>query len=87
MRIVPLGGLGEIGMNCLVIEQSNGAILVDCGITFPSGDLGIELYHPRFDYLRERLDRLIGLVLTHGHEDHIGAVPFFLQMLGHGPRS
>jgi len=79
--VVALGGLGEIGMNCLALEQEEGILLVDCGVTFPSSDLGIDVYHPRFDYVLERRDRLRGVVLTHGHEDHIGALPYLLGAL------
>jgi ribonuclease J len=78
VRLVPLGGLGEIGMNCLAIEQHDGILLVDCGITFPTSDLGIDVFHPRFDYLLARSDRVLGLVITHGHEDHIGGIPYLL---------
>jgi ribonuclease J len=66
-------------MNCLAVEQEEGLVLVDCGVTFPSSDLGIDVYHPRFDYLRARRERLLGVVLTHGHEDHIGALPYLLR--------
>jgi ribonuclease J len=65
-------------MNCLALEQGDDILLIDCGVTFPSNDLGIDIYHPRFDYITERSDRLRGLVITHGHEDHIGAVPYLL---------
>lgn len=78
VRLVPLGGLGEIGMNCLAIEQEEGIIVVDCGVTFPTTDLGIDVYHPRFDYLVARSPRVLGVVLTHGHEDHVGALPYLL---------
>ena len=78
VRLVPLGGLGEIGMNCLAIEQEEGIIVVDCGVTFPTTDLGIDVYHPRFDYLVARSQRVLGVVLTHGHEDHVGALPYLL---------
>ena len=81
LRIVALGGLGEIGMNCLALEQEEGIVLVDCGVTFPSSDLGIDVYHPRFDYLVARADRVLGVVITHGHEDHIGALPYLLGAL------
>lgn len=78
LRLLALGGLGEIGMNCLVLEQGDDILLIDCGVTFPTNDLGIDIYHPRFDYVIARSDRIRGLVITHGHEDHIGAVPYLL---------
>jgi ribonuclease J len=80
VRLVALGGLGEIGMNCLALEQDGQVVLVDCGVTFPSSDLGVDVFHPRFDHVLERPDALRGVVLTHGHEDHIGALPY---LLGH----
>lgn len=79
LRLVPLGGLGEVGMNCLALEQGDEVMLVDCGVTFPNSDLGIDIYHPRFDYVLGRRDRLRGIVLTHGHEDHIGGLPYLLR--------
>jgi ribonuclease J len=79
---VALGGLGEIGMNCLVLEQQEGVVLVDCGVTFPNSDLGIDVYHPRFDYALAQPERLLGVVITHGHEDHIGALPYLLRARG-----
>jgi ribonuclease J len=81
VRIVPLGGLGEIGMNCLALEQSDGILVVDCGITFPEEDLGIDTYHPDFSFLLARRDRIAGVFLTHGHEDHVGALPYLLESL------
>ncbi|APR83043.1 Ribonuclease J2 (endoribonuclease in RNA processing) [Minicystis rosea] len=65
-------------MNCLALEQEEGIVVVDCGVTFPHTDLGIDVYHPRFDYLLAREGRLMGVVITHGHEDHIGALPYLL---------
>jgi len=82
LRIIPLGGLGEIGMNCMVFEQGDDVLLVDCGVTFPTNDLGIDVYHPRFDHLLAHASRVRGLVLTHGHEDHIGGIPYLLARLG-----
>ncbi len=81
VRIVPLGGLGEIGMNCLAIEQSDGILLVDCGTSFPNDDWGIDVLRPDFSYLTEQAHRVVGVVLTHGHEDHIGAIPYLLSEL------
>jgi len=80
-RLVPLGGLGEIGMNCLAIEQAGGILVVDCGVTFPHEDLGIDIYHPLFTWLEERSERVRGLFLTHGHEDHVGAVGHLLSRM------
>jgi ribonuclease J len=76
-------------MNCMALEQHEGIVLVDCGVTFPATDLGIDVYHPRFDYLIARADRVRGVVITHGHEDHIGALPYLLAALDvpvFGPR-
>jgi ribonuclease J len=81
LRLLPLGGLGEVGMNCLALEQGDDVIVIDCGVTFPGDGLGVELEHPRFDWLLERRDRVRGIVITHGHEDHIGALPFLLEEL------
>ncbi|MEZ4390836.1 MAG: ribonuclease J [Polyangiales bacterium] len=79
LRIVPLGGLGEIGMNCLALESPEGILLIDCGVTFPHEENGIDLIHPAFDYLQDRWEDLLGVVVTHGHEDHIGAIPYLLR--------
>jgi ribonuclease J len=81
LGIVALGGLGEIGMNCLALEQRGEVVLVDCGVTFPTTDLGVDVLYPRFDYVLERRDRVRGIVLTHGHEDHIGGLPYLLSDL------
>jgi ribonuclease J len=78
IRLVPLGGLGEIGMNCLAIEQQDGIFIVDCGTAFPHDDHGVELLHPDFTWLFDRAEKIHGIFLTHGHEDHIGALPFLL---------
>jgi len=79
LRIVPLGGLGEVGLNAMVFESEDEAFLVDCGIMFPQESLGVDVVLPDFTYLRELGDKLKGVVLTHGHEDHIGALPFLLR--------
>lgn len=79
LRIVPLGGLGEIGLNLLVLETEDEALLVDCGILFPREAPGIDRILPDFTYLRTIREKLRGVVLTHGHEDHIGALPHFLR--------
>ncbi len=76
-----LGGLGEIGMNCLAVEAEGRLLLVDCGAMFSSEGLGIDLIHPGFDLLTERRDDIDGIVLTHAHEDHIAGIPFLLREL------
>ncbi len=80
LRLIPLGGLGEIGMNCLAVEYGDDIVLVDCGLLFPDESmLGIDLVLPDFSYLRRRREALKGVFLTHGHEDHVGALPFLLR--------
>jgi len=83
LRIVALGGLGEIGRNMTVFEVNGKLLIVDCGVLFPEENQpGIDLILPDFSYIRNRLDDVVGLVLTHGHEDHIGAVPYLLRERG-----
>ena len=77
MRIIVLGGLGEVGMNCLVLEQGGDALVIDCGVTFDDRGLGIDVVHPDFGALDDY--RVAGIFVTHGHEDHIGAIPYFLR--------
>ena len=87
VRIIPLGGLGEIGMNCLAIEQRGEALLVDCGVTFDGRGLGVDVVHADFSALEDL--RIAGLFVTHGHEDHIGAIPYLLRRFDvpvYGPR-
>ena len=84
VRIVFLGGLGEIGRNCMAIEQGTGddraIVLIDCGLMFPDPDMhGIDLVLPDFSYLREHANAIVGLVATHGHEDHVGGIQFLLR--------
>jgi ribonuclease J len=82
VKIVLLGGLGEIGRNCMVIEQENQLLLIDCGLMFPDPDMhGIDLVLPDFTWLRENADRVVGCVATHGHEDHVGALQYLLREL------
>jgi ribonuclease J len=80
LRITPLGGLGEIGRNMTVFEYDGRLLIVDCGVLFPEEEQpGVDLILPDFTSIRDRLDDVVGIVLTHGHEDHIGAVPFLLR--------
>jgi ribonuclease J len=86
VRIVALGGLGEVGRNMTVFEYHGKLLIVDCGVLFPEEDQpGVDLILPDFSYLDDRLDDIVGLVLTHGHEDHIGAVPYLLRRKGDIP--
>lgn len=81
VRIVPLGGIGEIGRNMTVFELNGRILVVDCGVLFPEeSQPGVDLILPDFDYIRDRLDDIDGIILTHGHEDHIGAVPYLLRL-------
>ena len=80
VRIVALGGLGEVGRNMTVLEYDGKLLVVDCGVLFPEDHPGVDLILPDFDYLRDRLDDIQAIVLTHGHEDHIGAVPYLLRL-------
>ncbi len=86
MRLLPLGGLGEIGKNMTVVEYGDRIVLVDAGLMFPTAEmLGIDLVLPDFSYLRDRVDDIEAIVLTHGHEDHVGALPYVLRELGLPP--
>ena len=81
VRVIPLGGLGEVGRNMTVIEHAGRLLIVDCGVLFPEDHHpGIDLILPDFEYIRDRMDDVEAIVLTHGHEDHIGAVPYLLRL-------
>ena len=81
LRIIPLGGIGEIGRNMTVFELDSQIMILDCGVLFPEETQpGVDLILPDFGYLEDKLDRIVGAVLTHGHEDHIGGVPYLLGM-------
>ena len=86
LRVIPLGGLGEVGRNMTVFEYDGRLLIVDCGVLFPEENHpGVDLILPDFDAIRDRLDDVEALVLTHGHEDHIGAVPYLLRERGDIP--
>ncbi len=82
LKVIPLGGLEQIGMNITAFEYEDSIVVVDCGLSFPDDDmLGIDLVIPDITYLRENAERVLGIVITHGHEDHIGALPYVLREL------
>ena len=81
LRIIPLGGLEQIGMNMTAIEYGDSIIIMDCGLAFPEDDmLGIDLVIPDVTYLKDNASKVKGFVITHGHEDHIGALPYVLKV-------
>ena len=83
LRVLPLGGVGEIGKNMTVVEYDGRIVVVDTGLRFPTAEqMGIDLVLPDFSYLRERVDDIEAIVITHGHEDHLGALPWLLRELG-----
>src|SRR5690554_5888247 len=86
LRVIPLGGLGEIGKNMLVLESGENLLIIDAGLMFPTTDMhGIDIVIPDAQYVFDRLDWVRGIVLTHGHEDHIGALPYLMEQGLQGP--
>lgn len=82
LRVIPLGGLQEIGKNCTLVEYGNDMVMIDCGLTFPNEEmLGVDIVIPDFTYVEENKRKLGGIFVTHGHEDHIGAIPYFLKTI------
>ncbi len=86
VKIIPLGGLNEVGKNITVLEYGDEMLLIDCGMTFPGDDMyGIDIVIPDMSYLVSNKDKIRGLIVTHGHEDHIGAIPYLLKRISGVP--
>lgn len=82
LRIIPLGGMEQIGMNITALECADSIMIIDCGLGFPEDDMyGVDLVIPDVSYLVENIEKVKGFVITHGHEDHIGALPYILRQL------
>ena len=82
LKILPLGGLGEVGKNMMVLETEEDIVVIDAGVLFPEDDMpGVDIVIPNIDYLIEHIDRVRAILITHGHEDHIGALPHIMKKL------
>lgn len=81
LKVIPLGGVGEIGMNCLALQRGEDILVVDCGVMFPGEELGVDVIHADLSFLVERAQQVRAVVITHGHEDHIGGIPYLLRAL------
>ena len=80
LRVIPLGGLGGIGKNMMLLESGENILIIDAGLMFPDSDMhGVDVVIPETEYLLDRLDWIRGIILTHGHEDHIGALPYLID--------
>jgi len=85
LRIVPLGGLGEVGKNMMIFEYGRNILVVDAGVMFPENDmLGVDFIIPDYGYLMDKIDLVRGIIVTHGHEDHTGGLPYLLKDI-HAP--